>query len=514
MKVRSYISPDVSRGPVEETVLRTNPLTAGELKPEPKENYTVTYERIVLEDSFELSKLKPDVTLDIWLTRPSFPKANVAANAETIPITGEFSIRELSENVNTYTTLDEFKAPPTPPTFATVARMGLEAIGPQEKLMYAEDHDWTPKIFQHTNFSIVQKELKITTSPPYVGSIVTVPLNPRECGDLLSNMYFTCTLPPNVNYTRRVGRAMFNKIELCFNEFVIQRYDDNWATIHDELFQSAEESLVLDQILDGQKLIVPFKFFFCEKDNYLPLCALYNHNVYIKLYFNEQSWFTDYPGDLEITDPALVFDQVFLTTEERNFYKLTTQEIVIPVVEQELPQLFNKGNVTINMSANFNVSMLVWFIRNKSYETSSDYTTRYSYGYVSELVRSYTSFTNWNNETVYYVPVIDYIDIFINNRNIVRGLSGDLYYTYHQPIEHGLSVPDKTLYCYCFSNEPKNRTMRGDLDFRTLPSKTTNLKIKFKDSLVPQLNLNYNLYLYYYGYKTLSIDKGFGVLRA
>ena len=498
-------------------MLRTDAITAKDVKPDPIENYTVTYERIVLDDTFELSKLKPDVTLDVWLTHPTLPKPNVASNVETIEIVGEFNLRELSDNVYVYTSNIEPKVDgPEKQYFATVANMAMEANDPRDDMLYNKSHDWTPKLLQHTNFSIVQKEIKVTTSPPYIGGTLTIPINPRECGDLLSYMYFTCNLPPNVNYTNRVGRALFKRVELCLNEFVIQRYDDNWANIHDELFMSAEESLTLDQILNGSRIIIPMKFFFCEKEQYLPLCALYNQMIYIKIYFHEQSWFTDYPFALEMTNPAIIFDQIFLTTEERNYYKTTKLEIIVPSVDYQLPQIFTNGTVSLNMSTNFDVSMIVWFIRNINYElpVSSAYESRYSYGYVSPLVNSYTKFTNWKGDEVNYVQVIDYVDIYINNRNIISGLTGDIYYTYKQPLEHGLSVPDKTLYTYCFSSEPKNPLKRGDFDFRTLASKTTNLKIKFSESLGPQLTQNYNLYLYYYGYKTLSIDKGFGVLRA
>lgn len=500
---------------VNKIAVKSNSITAGDLKPDPKENYTITFERTVLADDFEISKISSNVELDLWLTKPPFPSVNVAANVETVSIAGEFNLRELSYNVNSLFDSSNLTTTSETNYFATVARMGMDAVGPQEELLYMKDTDWTPKLQKHTNFSIVQKEIRVTTSPPYVGGTLTIPLNPKENGDLISNMYFTCKLPPNINYTPRVGRALFKRVELCFNEFVIQRYDDNWARIHDELFMSADESLVLDEILRGPNLIIPFKFFFCEKDQYLPLCAITNQMVYIKIYFNDTEWFTDFPGALDITEPAILFDQIFLTTEERNYYKMNSHQIIIPYVENETPQLFNKGLVTINMSANFNVSMLTWFIRDQNYETDPlNYDKRYSYGYVSPLVRSYTSFVNWKGETVYYVPVIDYVDLFINNVNIIKGLTGDLYYTYKQPLEHGLSVPDTTIYSYCFSSEPRNPLKRGDLDFRTLASKTTNLKIKFLESFVPQLSQNYYLYLYYFGYTTLLIDKGFGVLRS
>lgn len=514
----------------ERTILRSDPMTVGSLKPEPKESYTITYERIVLDDDFELSKLDPDVTLDLWVTNPRMPTANVtssdnyiqwnettneytynaAVSLKEIVVKGESVLRDLDSNVYTPNVFVENYESNVTPYFATVAKMGIEAMGPQEEILYNKDRDFIPKLIKHTKFSKSQKELRITTSPPYLGSTITIPINPKECGDLLCNMYFTCSLPVNINYTPLVGRALFSKVELYFNEFLIQSYDDYWSVIEDELFKTSEENVINETLLKPPKIMVPLKFFFNQPNQYLPLCALFNQTVYIKLYLNTQDWFTDYPTPIDISDPALYFDQIFLTQEERLFIRNTKHELAIPIVNYELPQRFTQGSVTINMIANFNVSMLVWFVKN----INTDYTSRYEFGYVSPLVNSYTTFVNWKGETVKYVPVIDYVDIFMNNKNIVAGLTGDIYYTYKQPLEHGLSVPDKTMYVYCFSDEPKNPLKRGDFDFRTLSSKTTNLKIKFLDSLVPQLSQSYNLFLYYYGYKILSIDKGFGVLLA
>ena len=99
--------------------------------------------------------------------------------------------------------------------------------------------------------------------------------------------------------------------------------------------------------------------------------------------------------------------------------------------------------------------------------------------------------------------------MYIENKNIISGLTGDLYYTYKQSIDHGLSVPDKTIYTYCFSSEPKNYVKRGDVNFGTKKYSSTNIKIKFLESFVPQLIERYRLYLYYYGYSKIVIDNGF-----
>jgi hypothetical protein len=325
-------------------------------------------------------------------------------------------------------------------------------------------------------------------------------------------MYLKCSLPPNVTYTPKTGRAILKKVELYLNETMIEFYDDDWSIIHDELFMTADEMLVLDQILTPPNMIIPLKLFFCTKDRYMPMCALKGQTMYLKFYFNTQQWFTDYTEKIELQNVSIIFDQIFLTAEERNYYRTNKIEIVIPRIYKETPETFTKGFISTNMSANFKVSMINWFIRNVNYETSNDFLRRYLYGYVSDYVNSYTRFTNWRGQVVNYLQVIDYIDIYIDNKNIVSGLTGDIYYTYKQPMEHGLSVPDNTIYTYCFSTDPKNYIKGGEFDFGTRRYSSTNLKIKFLDSLAPQLIENYRLYLYYYGYSTFVIDNGFGAV--
>ncbi len=479
-----------------------------DILPEPKNEFTVTYERIVLDNKYVLSKLPENSILEIWRTHPTIPISNVAPTSNIIEIKGTSHLRELDDYSerklpSQYDTLNESKVT----SFATVAAMGIQAVGPHDEYIFEKPAPSKITLAQHTNFSIVQKELKFVASPPYIGNTITVEINPKECGDLISHMYLKCSLPPNLNYTDRTGRAILKRVEFYLNEQLIDFYDDDWAIIHDELFLTADESIALDSILNPPDMIIPLKLFFCNKDVYLPVCALSYQRIYIKFFFNSQSWFTDYPNLVDIINPSLVFDQIFLTTEERNYYKTNKLEFMIPTIYSEVPKKFTEGFIDINMStSNPAVSMLVWFLRN----TTSDYTTRYDYGYVSKLVNSYTTFTDWKGRTVNYVPVIDYVDIFINNKNIVSGISGDLFFTYKQPMEHGLSVPDKTIYTYCFSYEPKNYTKRGDIDFRKLDSKTTILKLKFVDSLVPQLVQSYNLNIYYFGYKPFVIDNGFG----
>jgi hypothetical protein len=487
----------------------TSKTTAGALKPTPE--YSVLFERTVLDDSFVLSTISNTATvLDLWKTHPYVHVPKTAPPSEHVQIDGCFPLRDLGENID-----DTGASPLVTPTqdiisFATIAKMSVDSLMEPEKSYITE-------IRQHTPFSIVPRVYPFQVAPPYIGNTITVTLKPKELGDLLSFMYFSCDLPAvSADYCSDLGRALFSKVEMYLDGQLIDWYDDDWSVIHDEIFMDASERLVLDQVLNGpDTLIVPLLFFFCKKGTYLPLCAIQNQTIYIKFYFRPQGWFTNYDGQFDIVNPTLVFDQIFLGSEERTDYMTTPLDITIPVIYRETPAQFTNGTVNINMTPNFNVTMLAWFIRNQNYETlASEYPRRYSYGYVSDTTKSYTNFINWRGTSQKYLQTIETVDIFVNNTNIIKGMAGDIYFKYTQPIQHGLSIPDRDICTYCFSKNPKNLKTRGEINFSDYSSKTTNLRIQFLASLVPQLTQSYTLYIYYYGYAVLSIQNGFGVIHA
>ena len=523
----------------------------------PGDQYTAVYERMVLSNTFVVSNLPPNSRIDFLKTNP--PLVNISNTSITIDssnvftvgdqyytlsdgkhyvydqILGEYHKVNLSSNnialisdqlfpipnsnifdwepfkPDTIFVPDPFVTEPIR-TFATGAAIGLAAVGPQEELLYEKKTDWTPNLVQHTNFSIFQKVINLT-SGPFIGNTITCMINPGESGDLIGPMYLSCNLPPNINYIDRVGVALLNKCELYFDNILVDFYDDDWHTLYNDTFLSADEILALEPMINGPNLLIPLRFFFCrDPKTYLPLCALKYQKVYIKLYFNKQSWFTDYMGsNIELSNASLIYDTVFLTTEEKLHYANNPIEFDIPRYYREVPTTFNSGFVNMNITANFKVKFMIWFIRNIA-EYLNDYRKRYQYGYISNLVRSYNKYIDWRGNTRYYERVFDDLQIFINNHNIVSGITNDLYYTFKQPIEHGLSVPDKNIYMYSFSESLKS-TDNGYIDFSLYPSKTTSIVINFRKDLVAELVEQYELYIYYYGYVTIRFSGGYGTVK-
>jgi hypothetical protein len=202
---------------------------------------------------------------------------------------------------------------------------------------------------------------------------------------------------------------------------------------------------------------------------------------------------------------------VFLTLDEKLYYMNTPITRNISKYYREVPKSFTQGYVNMNITANFKTNMMIWFVRNKA-EYNGDYRKRYDYGYISSLVRTYSKYVNWNGKTKYYERIFDDLQIFINNYNIVSSISDDIYYAYRQPIDHGISAPDKNIYMYCFGSNVNGLTDNGYIDFADYYSKTTNIVINFRRDLVAELIQDYDLYIYYNGITTLKISKGYGSL--
>jgi hypothetical protein len=64
------------------------------------------------------------------------------------------------------------------------------------------------------------------------------------------------------------------------------------------------------------------------------------------------------------------------------------------------------------------------------------------------------------------------------------------------------------MYMYCFGDDPSVYSQDGTVDFKKLNSQTTYIDMTFDPTLAPQIQQGYNMYLYYYGYRTLVISGG------
>jgi hypothetical protein len=418
----------------------------------------------------------------------------------------------------------------------TGALIALAAVGAQDKFLYGGESLWIPRIRQHTPFVINQRlSVPLRKGGSYLGNTVQVDIFPRETGDLISNMYLQCALPALASgyyYTELIGRAIIKKAEFIINGEVYETLTDDLYVILDQLTLDADEKLGMYKVVSNGtpegsnvtatsqiNLIVPLDFFFCRrfthmrqnKKPFFPMCALVDSTVSVRFTFNTSAWITNSATPVDIINPRLLIDEITLSSEERMYYRSIPMNFRIPRLWKEAVQSFTNGVARINLTADFQVNMLVWFIRNKNYEQDNRlfYNSRYAYGYTTDYIVAATPVTFFNGVQIRYIDTIEYATIYLNNNNVLSNFPGGLYYTFKQPIDHGLSVPTKSLYMYCFSEKPLIYNHDGgSLNFSNFNSQTTHLDIKFNSQYAPQIQSEFSLNMYYYGYINLEIANG------
>ena len=436
--------------------------------------------------------------------------------------------------------------------FGTGALTALAAVGAQEKYMYGGESLWMPKILQHTPFAITQRFLLPLKSgnEKFLKSTRTfsVDIHPREAGDLLSNMYLSVSLPAlptGYDYTPLVGRAIIKKVEFLIDGQPIETLTDDWYILRDQLFLDADEKLAMYQATSlGQsesnvvpatnvvKMMIPLDFFFCRRHSdrktgreklekpFFPMCAILKQTITIRFTFHDSTWITNAPTDasgnpIDLINPKVLIEEITLSPRERMYYQSRELNYKVNRVWSEAGQPYSKGKAIMNLTANFPVSMITWFVRNQNYEdenNSAYYKSRYQYGYSTDYILAAVPVTFFNGVTINFLDIIQSGTLYLNNENVLSNFPGALYYSYKQAIDHNLSVPTKSIYMYCFGDSPKEYNQEGYIDFSTLNSQTTHLDLIFDPILSPQIEKSYTMYLYYYGYVPLQISGGYARL--
>jgi hypothetical protein len=369
--------------------------------------------------------------------------------------------------------------------------------------------------------------------------VVETILDPKQLGDLMTNAYLALTmpaLPTGYNYTEFIGRAIIEHVEFRIGEQVVEYIKDDWYIIHDQLLLDADEKLAMYKVINnGQTpgsplsaaspfdLMIPLELFFCRRHSHgikarqrletppLPLCAILNQRISIKFFFRPQLWFTNYSTPIEFVNPRLITEEIMLSKEERLYYQGTPFRSVINVSKNDAVTNYQNGKPTHYFTADFPVTMMVWFVRDANYEsvsTNAYYASRYAYGYTTDYITITTPVTFFDGTTNKCIDVLESTDIFINGRNLMGPFATGVFYQYKQPMDNGLSIPSKSMYTYCWGKSPKEYNQGGYLNFENIDSKTSKIVLSFYQQYSPNIQANYKINLFYYGYRVLSIANG------
>lgn len=431
--------------------------------------------------------------------------------------------------------------------FSAGGVLSLDAIGPQEQYVSTttdfKGSQWSPEYEQYTSSVVYQQRVPVPGTS-FIQRIEpgrgVVELRPTELGDLFANMHLQVTLPalPSGNfYTNQIGRALIEKVEFIVNETVVETIYDDWLVIRDQTFLDYDEQVGMFNLVNGGQanqnlspttplnLLIPLEFFFCRRHSaqnkgrerlrrpYFPVCAMWAQKIYIRFTFRPQNWFTNWSGTVDLINPLLIIETVRLSDAERIYYRGQPLRYIVPTIKKESTAEYNQGTVTASLTANFPVQLLAWFIRNKNYEgvqNSNFYDVRYLYGYASQFITTAVPLTFPSGSTQ-FIDSIQSVKITMNNVDVLDTFANGLYCSFKQPMEHGLSVPQKNIYLYSFGLNVTEYNQGGYIDFSKLNSQTSNITLKFLPELAATIT-QYSLYLFYYGYSVLEFQGGFARL--
>ena len=432
----------------------------------------------------------------------------------------------------------------------TGAILSLNAIGKQDTYLISDDPEhslFKYDMKQHSNFTKYHRNTKVdnpgTKATWPMGESVTVTLNPRNMGDLLSNMYIVIDFPGltgTSNVADQLGRHIVESVSMHVDEIEVEKYYDDWGIIYDEMYLDASEkrtkrytinrnlaeytSMQNDEAIvrSSSKLMIPIPLFFSRKYEgdeystnfpnrpYFPTCAIYKQKLEFKIKFRPQSFFTNSLDTVTFDHFYLVTEEMTVSPIERTFL-VTEKQVVTTDVVKRHPSVeteIGSNEVKLQLVPKIPVKTIFWFFRNKEFENENEIrgsgVTLESN--VFENRYNFSSSNAFSMSNSFFTPVMSTAKFFVNGQDLPNILNpSHAYYKYVVPQAHRLSRPIRNIYTYSFSMNPINVEPSGSLDFGELKSDRTLIEA----NLVPGLDKVYTLNMYYVGYQTFLFENGF-----
>jgi hypothetical protein len=432
----------------------------------------------------------------------------------------------------------------------TGAIIALNAVGQQDTYLTSEDPDnsfFKYEMKQHSNFVKFHRTTEIvnpgTKATWPMGESITVTRNPRNMGDLLSNMYIVIDFPGltgTSNVADQLGRHIIESVSMYVDEIEVEKYYDDWGIIYDEMYLDESEkrtkrytinrnlaeytSIQNDEavVRNESKLMIPIPLFFSRKYEgdeystnlpnrpYFPTCAIHKQKLEFRIKFRQQSFFTNSPDTVTFSKFHMITEEMIVSPVERTFLMTQKQVVTTDIVKRHPSAETEIGSneIKLQLVPNIPVKTIFWFFRNKEFEDANEIkgsgTTIESN--VFENRYNFSSSDAFSVSTSFFNPVMSTGKFFVNGQDLPNILNpGHTYYKYVIPHAHRLSRPIRNIYTYSFSMNPINVEPSGSLDFSELKSDKTLIELK----LVPNLDKVYTLNMYYVGYQTFIFENGF-----
>ena len=251
------------------------------------------------------------------------------------------------------------------------------------------------------------------------GHTVKVDFNPRNMGDLLTNIWVKIALPEwsvseagDWAYGKFVGRRLIKNIRMRVDGIILQEIDTEMMVIFDQLYKSYDQKLALNAQfnlnryhtnrhpieidLDAQKnIFIHIPFFFTQNyggDAYdenkqnkppFPICSIHKQKIQFEIEFHKPSYFvyTNLTNNRILPSKMIdhfqiVTEEVTLSNEERLYYKTKPIEITTEFTKKHSSRDINvidDKTFSIILEPTIPVKMFHWFFRPKYFEADGNY---------------------------------------------------------------------------------------------------------------------------------------------
>ena len=445
----------------------------------------------------------------------------------------------------------------------------LFAIGPQDFHLTANPQiSFFKTVFRrHTNFSLDTRRIHFSGETPTFGSQDVYAKITKE-GDLLSNLFLEATITAKSDtkgvYTvNHFGNALIKKVDIEIGGFTIDTHHSQWLQIYDELTQNID---INNQTVSGlkggaytdlnftsdidvtkfninnriygdcplvfggnrkngtinsaagsytKKIMIPLRFWFTKSPGqFLPLCALYKHEVKLKFTFEEKHKLIGNSTNISnMTCSLRLFGEfLHLDDEEKRRFSQSNHEYIIeqvqlnnngPSITTSSPQTSNQL-VKIDYDLNFKhpIKYFVWVIVNSgSATTSLSNNSGMGPCYFVSLCSNSIYGNDGNDGTVEIL--FDGVE-----REIELPMS---FYTRLNTKKYCKNMPDlDRIGLYSFALNPFEAEPSGTCNFSRINNK--NIKLAFANNDIGTIS-GKELYIFGINYNVFIITDGMGVIR-
>jgi len=451
----------------------------------------------------------------------------------------------------------------------------LFALGPQDLFLTGNPQiTFFKSVFRrHTNFTKEIQQIIFVGESPSFGSTDIIAKISKQ-GDLLSNIYLEATVTGTTDkkgaYTvNHFGNSLIKKVEFEIGKKVIDTQYSQWLQIYDELTENVSENnqatsgvkggkysnlnfttdldsteININNRINGdcplvfggtnknvivnsdeninfgigtysKKIIIPLHFWFTKSAGlYLPICALYNHDIELKFTFEDKYKLIGNSSNISNLNVKfkLYGEFIILDTSEKKKFKESNHEYIIEQV-----QLNNNGPYTTSSIVESENQLV-----KVDYELNFNHPIKYFVWVVVNEGSSTTSLSNNSGQGPCYFVSLCSNSLYGNDAQdglveiLFDGVEREqempmMYYTRMYPKNHCNNIPElDRIGFYSFALNPFNLEPSGTCNFSKINDR--NIKIIFANNDTSNIT-NKPLYFFGVNYNILNIENGMAGVR-